>query len=160
MKSQGFNRFLPVKIIFNIEATRSGQNSMKRVPYVSIILANAEGEVLLLLRDNKSTPVFPNHWTLIGGKVENGETPEIAARRQLEEETGLKTDLSFWKRYDREHPLFIIDQHIYTGRVANSREMLVLGRDTQFITRCEIEHLKIGYGFKNVLNEYFSVQGL
>jgi 8-oxo-dGTP pyrophosphatase MutT (NUDIX family) len=160
MKSQGFSRFLRVKIVDNIEATRSGQNSMKRVSYVSIILENAEGEVLLLLRDNKSTPVFPNHWTLIGGKVENGETPETAARRQLEEETGLKTDLSFWKRYDREHPLFIIDQHIFTGRVENPQEMLVLGRDTQFIGRCEIEHLKIGYGFKNVLHEYFSAKGL
>ena len=130
---------------------------MKRVPCVSIILENMEGEVLLLLRDNKSTIVLPNHWTLVGGKVEDGETPELAAHRELEEETGLKTDLSFWKRYDRPHPLFIVDQYIYVGKVDSARESLVLGegQDIQFFRPTEIKHLKIGYGFKALLNEYF-----
>lgn len=128
---------------------------MKCVPFVSIILENTQGEVLLLLRDNKSTPTYPNHWTLVGGKVEARETPEMAARRLLEEETGLKTELAFWKRYDREHPLFMIDQHIFTGKVEASHELLVLGRDTQFFKPCEVEYLKIGYGFKDLLYEYF-----
>jgi len=128
---------------------------MKRIPYISIILENREGEVLLLLRDNKSTITCPNHWTLIGGKVESNETPEMAAHRELEAETGLKTDLSFWKRYDREHTLFIVDQYVYVGKVDASRELLVLGRDFQFFKPCEIQHLKIGYGFQSLLNEYF-----
>jgi 8-oxo-dGTP diphosphatase len=130
---------------------------MKRVPCVSIILENTEGEVLLLLRDNKSTITFPNHWTLIGGKVEDGETPETAAHRELKEETGLKASLSFWKQYDREHLLFIVDQYIYTGRVDVSSDALVLGEGQalQFFKPSEIVHLKIGYGFDALLNEYF-----
>jgi 8-oxo-dGTP pyrophosphatase MutT (NUDIX family) len=109
-----------------IEASRSGQNFMKHVPCVSIILENTEGDVLLL-RDNKSTIVFPNRWTLVDGKVEDGETP------------------------------FIVDQYVYVGKVEASREPLVPGecRDIQFFKRCEITHLKIGYGFKALLNEYF-----
>jgi 8-oxo-dGTP diphosphatase len=63
---------------------------MKRVPCVSIIIGNMRGEVLLLLRDNNPNIAFPNYWTLVGGKVENGETPEMAAHRELEAETGLK----------------------------------------------------------------------
>jgi 8-oxo-dGTP pyrophosphatase MutT (NUDIX family) len=128
---------------------------MKRIPFVSIILENMEGEILLLLRDNKSTPVFPNHWTLIGGNVEDGETPEKAADRKLKEETGLEASLSFWKRYDREHPLLIIDQHVFVGKVDTSGGILVLGQDTQFFKPSEVKHLKIGYGFKTLLNEYF-----
>jgi 8-oxo-dGTP diphosphatase len=128
---------------------------MKRVPFVSIILENAEGEILLLLRDNKSTVVFSKHWTLISGKVEDNEIPEMAAGRALEEETGLKAQLSFWKRYDRENSLFVVDQYVYTGKVEDSRELLVLGLDTQFVKPDEIEHLKIGYGFDALLNEYF-----
>ncbi len=131
---------------------------MKRVPYVSIVLENAKGEVLLLLRENRSTMTRPNHWTLIGGKVENGETPEMAAQRKLEEETGLKTNLSFWKRYDREHPLLIVDQYIFMGNVEEARNLLVLGRDTQFFKPCEVEHLDIGYGFDSLLREYFLVR--
>jgi 8-oxo-dGTP diphosphatase len=130
---------------------------MKRVPCVSIIVENKEGEVLLLLRDNKSTIMFPNHWTLIGGKVEQGETPEMAAHRELAEETGLNARLSFWKRYDREHPLFIVDQHIYTGTVDASVQSPVLGEGQalQFFKPDETQYLKIGYGFKALLDEYF-----
>lgn len=129
---------------------------MKHIPCVSIIVENAGGQVLLLLRDNKATITYPNHWTLVGGKVEDGETPELAAHRELEEETGLKARLWFWKRYEREHPLFIVDQYIYTTRVQASREALTLGegQDIQFFEPCEIEHLKIGYGFKALLDEY------
>ena len=130
---------------------------MKHIPCASIILENMEGEVLLLLRDNKSTITFPNHWTLVGGKMEDGETPAMAAHRELAEETGLTAHLSFWKRYDREHTLFIVDQHIYLGKVDTSLESMVLreGQALQFFNPTEIGHLKIGYGFKAILNEYF-----
>ena len=137
--------------------TGGSRNFMNRIPCVAIIVENRAGEVLLLLRDNKSTIVFPNHWTLVGGKVEDGETPELAAHRELDEETGLKAKLSFWKRYDRQHPLFIADQYIYTGNVDASPELLVLGerQAVQFFKPYEIRYLKIGYGFKTLLAEYF-----
>src|SRR5215208_7256949 len=137
--------------------TGGSRNFMNRIPCVAIIIENREGEVLLLLRDNKSTIVFPNHWTLVGGTVEDGETPEMAAHRELDEETGLKADLSFWKRYDRQHPLFIVDQYIYTAIVDPSQESLVLGEGQalQFFKPLEIMYLKIGYGFKALLDEYF-----
>ncbi len=128
---------------------------MKQIPYVYIILKNMEGEILLLLRDNRSTHVFPKHWTLIGGKVENNETPEMAAQRLLKEETGLEADLSFWKRSNRDHPLFTVDQHIFVGNVDTTGGLLVLGRDTQFFKPSDIQYLKIGYGFNALLNEYF-----
>jgi 8-oxo-dGTP pyrophosphatase MutT (NUDIX family) len=135
---------------------------MERVTCVAIILETIQGDVLLSLRDNKATTVFPNHWTLVGGRVENGETPEMAAHRELAEETGLKTSLSFWKRYEREHPLFVIDQHIYTGKLDVSSESLILGegRAIQFFGPGETRHLKIGYGFKAVLLEYFLSQNV
>lgn len=130
---------------------------MKRIPCVSIIIENMEGEVLLVLRDNKSTIVYPNHWTLIGGRVEEGETPEMAAHRELEEETGLQAKVSFWKRYDRAHPLFVIDQHIFTAKVDAATEQLSLGagQAIEFFKPDEVRYLKIGYGFQSLLDEYF-----
>jgi 8-oxo-dGTP diphosphatase len=138
---------------------RSGQTRMKRIPCASIILENLQGEVLLLLRDNKSTTIFPNHWTLIGGSVEEEENPEMAARRELAEGTGMKADLTFWKRYDRGHTLFIVDQHIYLAKVNISAKNLLLGegQGLEFFKPAEIGRLKIGYGFKTLLNEYFSM---
>lgn len=130
---------------------------MQCVSFVAIILENMEGEVLLLLRDNWSTPTRPKHWTLLGEKVREDETPEMAARLLLEEETGLKIDLAFWKRYGREHPLFIIDQHVFTGKVEDSHTLLVPGRDMQFFKPSEVARLNIGYGFDALLNEYFLI---
>ena len=132
---------------------------MNRIPCVYIILENRRGEVLLLLRDNKSTITFPNHWTLVGGKVEDGETPERAAHRELAEETGLKASLTFWKRYDRQHPLFIVDQHVYLGKVDALLESMVLGEGQAlaFFEPAEVCRLRIGYGFKALLGDYFSM---
>lgn len=138
---------------------RPGRTRMKRIPCTSIILENLQGEVLLLLRNNKSAVTFPNQWTLIGGSVRVQETPEITARRELAEETGLNPDLTFWKRYDREHTLFTVDQYIYVAKIYASPADLRVGEGEalQFFRPSEIGHLKIGYGFKALLHEYFSM---
>ncbi|MDP2927003.1 MAG: MFS transporter [bacterium] len=57
-----------------------------------VILIREDGAVLMQHRDNKVNIVFPNCWCLPGGKVEVGEEPETAARRELKEETGYEAD--------------------------------------------------------------------
>lgn len=137
----------------------ANSSPMKRLPWASIILENGKGEVLLLLRDNWSTSTPPNQWTLITTAVEDGETPEMAAQRLLREETGLQVDLSLWKRYERQHPLFLVDQHIYTGKMDASSEPLTLSEKPtfQFFRPDDIPRLKIGYGFKAILREYLDI---
>ncbi len=131
---------------------------MIRVPCVSIIIENSEKELLLLLRDDKADIPCPNHWSLVGGAVEEGETPEMAMHREIFEEIGLKMDLSFWKRYDRKYPQAIVDQYIYTGRfnVKNPDILLGEGQDFRFFKAEEIRHLKIGFGFDDLLREYLN----
>jgi 8-oxo-dGTP pyrophosphatase MutT (NUDIX family) len=46
-----------------------------------------DGDVLLLRRSSKEQN-YPGYWALPGGKAEDGETPEIAARREALEEMG------------------------------------------------------------------------
>jgi 8-oxo-dGTP diphosphatase len=54
-------------------------------------LVDPRGWVLLQERDEHA-PVEPNKWCLVGGGVEEGESPETAAYRELEEETGIVCD--------------------------------------------------------------------
>ncbi len=56
-----------------------------------ILLVRPDGSVLLQLRDD-GAPTDANRWGIPGGLVNPGETPEDAARRELQEETGLAVD--------------------------------------------------------------------
>lgn len=53
---------------------------------VAGVILVREGAVLLQHRDDIPTIRFPGCWAIFGGHVEAGETPEDAARREVEEE--------------------------------------------------------------------------
>lgn len=51
-----------------------------------------DGKILLLKRsDNVAT--YPRMWAIVHGRLESGENPERRARKEIEEETGLKVKL-------------------------------------------------------------------
>ena len=131
---------------------------MLRVPCVSVIIENSKRELLLLLRDDKPDIACPNQWALVGGHVEEGESPEMAMHREIFEEIGQKMDLFFWKRYDRQYPQAIVDQYIYTGRFDVKEPDIILGEGQafRFFKAEEIKHLKIGFGFDDLLREYLN----
>ncbi len=54
--------------------------------YADAIIRNGKGEILFLRR-NSNDSFYPNTWGLPGGKIESGETPEQAVRREVQEET-------------------------------------------------------------------------
>ncbi len=58
------------------------------VPTVDIIISISKNELILIQRQNP-----PYGWALPGGFVDYGESLEQAARREAQEETGLKVNL-------------------------------------------------------------------
>lgn len=56
---------------------------------VGIIFINSNNKIILLLRDDASNISFPNKWNIPGGRIEEDETPGVAARREMKEELGL-----------------------------------------------------------------------
>ena len=63
---------------------------MKKNKRFSGILVKCNDKVLLCKRSGDNT--MPNQWSIPGGGIEDGETPEEAARREFFEETNIKID--------------------------------------------------------------------
>lgn len=87
----------------------------QRVPSVSILAFNAR-EQLLLIKEQRNRHGEPE-WFLPGGKVEGREKPLIAARRELQEETGYRprTLKLAYKKFSSSTTLFW-DIYVFAAR--------------------------------------------
>ena len=55
---------------------------------IAIAILYREGKFLMQLRDDIPGIIYPGCWGFFGGHIEEGETPEVALKRELEEEIG------------------------------------------------------------------------
>lgn len=63
----------------------------------SIIYIEKDGKYLMLHRTRKENDTNKDKWIGVGGKFEEGETPEECARRETYEETGLTLQNLFYR---------------------------------------------------------------
>ena len=126
----------------------------------SVILENDKGELLLYLRDNKPGIPFPQHWDLIGGHIEEGETPEEALLREVKEE--LNIDLKQYKFFKEyiclEGDAYPNIKYIYSGKINLPIEKITLleGDYARYFKREAIQDLKFANILRSIVLEYFS----
>ena len=118
------------------------------VMWAGVILVNRKGEILLLLRDDIPTIGYPNHWTIVGGCIEDGEAPEDAAFREVEEEVDVRlARVSMFRLYDipdghRDQP---VPYYVYWSGLDKGLAELTLGegQDMRFFSPEELSSLRI-----------------
>lgn len=104
-------------------------------PCVGVMLVNKDGDVFVGQRIDNETSA----WQMPQGGIDDGETPLVAALRELGEETGLPADsvaveaeTKGWVTYDLPHDLV---PRIWKGRFRGQKQKWVLmrfqGRDDQ-----------------------------
>jgi 8-oxo-dGTP diphosphatase len=88
-----------------------------------VLLVNPEGKLLLQLRDTNPYTAFPNHWGLIGGTIEQGETVEQGLLRETLEEIG--EVLTGYTHFGLANTMYI-DIHVYIARLDKDPEVIPL----------------------------------
>jgi 8-oxo-dGTP diphosphatase len=126
----------------------------------AIILENDNGDFLLALRDNKSWIPFPNHWDLIGGHLEEGESPEEALIREYKEELGLELkNYKFYKEFlCLKGDAFENIKYIYTGKINLQIDEITLyeGQYARYFTKEEIPEIRFANIIKSIVMEYIT----
>ena len=121
-----------------------------------IVLYNNKGEFLLQLRSNDSKIPNPNKWSIFGGGMEEGETPEEAIKRELKEEIGFDLkEFKFYKVLDWD----LFRDYTFEGKIdipiSQIRKQLTEGQDAKFFTKEEILKTKLAFRYNEFFEEYF-----
>jgi 8-oxo-dGTP diphosphatase len=129
---------------------------------VSAIPVNAEGKILLQLRDDRPDLNYPNHWSCLGGAAEGDETFDEAIRRELLEEIEIDLSVKLWKT--QHYPIeirdrnYIVDICTYVGRIdlPVSEIKLNEGQALGYFGLDELDSIQIGFNFEVLYREFFA----
>ncbi|MBI4092954.1 MAG: NUDIX domain-containing protein [Candidatus Kerfeldbacteria bacterium] len=125
----------------------------KSLPQVATaILLDRNGDLLIYLRDDKLTIAFPNYWDLFGGQVQEGESPEQALVREIQEELGIYLEgFHKFRVYEcLEGDVRPNVKHVYWAKLDVSAEDLTL-REGQRLAGVSLEESK-NTRFANILS--------
>jgi 8-oxo-dGTP diphosphatase len=100
------------------------------------------------------------HWDLIGGHVEEGETPEEALVREVREELDLDLkEFRFFRKYEcLRGDAYPNVKYIYSGKINIPIEEITLleGDHARYFTRDEIPGVKFANMLKEIVMDYIN----
>jgi isopentenyl-diphosphate delta-isomerase len=132
---------------------------------VHIIIFNSKGHMLLEKRSMKKD-MYPGLWCDIAGHLDSGESYEEAARRELEEETGLEVPLKFLFKFRKDAEKET--EFISVFRCESEGPFRINPEETQFVRFFDLPEIKemlkdgssITPGAAGTLSEYLKSVGV
>ena len=83
---------------------------------------------------------FKDDWEFPGGKIEEGETPEIALKREIEEE--LKTEIEvgdYLTTIEYDYPTFHLSMRCYWARIIEGKPILLEHEAAKWLTKEDLD---------------------
>jgi 8-oxo-dGTP diphosphatase len=134
----------------------------QRLQTVSAFLFNPDGAVIAQLRDDKPGLMFPAHWSTLGGRIEEGESPDEAMRRELIEEIEICPPMTFWRLFEHNFVSsgisFDVDIYAYVGEIDMAIEDIRLheGQRLAYLSLSDIDNLLFAFGLDHLYREFFA----
>lgn len=126
---------------------------VKQPAYVSIFAQTEDGRVPLVRQFRPC--VETSTWEFPGGTVDEGETPECSARREIEEETGLCVrELIYLGDFYPDTGRLQVDSHAFFAKVSNPTESATpeIGLVVRYVTVPELNKMIVSGVFKAQLH--------
>jgi isopentenyl-diphosphate delta-isomerase len=112
---------------------------------IAIVLCDPENKILIQQR-SPLKKIDPLVWTIsVAGHVTVGDTADQAAHRELQEELGFDTDLTFLYKYIIYAPQETIMEHLFLGKYSNQTIVLQEEEVAQcrLVSKSDFEQLKL-----------------
>ena len=119
----------------------------------SIIIINSRDQILLFLRDNKSTIPYPNMWDFLGGQIEEGETAEQCIVREIKEEINL--DLTDFNHFVTENFPDRIE-YVFSKKINLDISQIILteGQKIKWFSFNEIKEIDTVFGLEQIIDNF------
>ena len=112
---------------------------MKRIEVVAAIIHDAEGR---LFATQRGYGEWKDGWEFPGGKMEAGETPEEALRREIWEELETRIEVErLVETVEYDYPQFHLTMHCYLCRVESGRLELKEHEAARWLEKEELDEV-------------------
>ncbi len=111
---------------------------MKRIEVVGAVIRKGN----LVLVTQRGQGEFKDGWEFPGGKIEPGETPEEAVRREIEEELGASIAVeNFLTSVEWDYPAFRVSMRLYLCRLEDPHLELREHESARWVGEDELDRL-------------------
>ena len=112
---------------------------MKRIEVVAAIIHDADGRIFATQRGYGE---FKDGWEFPGGKMEAGETPEEALRREIWEELETRIEVErLVETVEYDYPQFHLTMHCFLCRVESGRLELKEHEAARWLTKDKLNEV-------------------
>ena len=109
---------------------------MKRIEVVAAIIHDNDGRIFATQRGYGE---FKDYWEFPGGKMEPGETPEQALKREILEELETRIEIErFVTTVEYDYPAFHLTMHCYWCHVESGSLTLKEHQAARWLTKDEL----------------------